>query len=100
VIAALFDSRPNLTSESNGQDYGNYRSETVNKLIDKAAALPDVEKQAEVYQQIDQELGKDVAYIPLEVSQFYMLRGSKVTGYINTPASNGYPDLGSVGVTS
>ena len=41
-----------------------------------------------------------MAYIPTEVTQFYLLRGSKVTGYINTPASNGYPDLGAIGVTS
>ena len=29
---------------------------------------------------------------------FYMLRGSDVTGYMNTAASNGYPDLGPIGV--
>jgi peptide/nickel transport system substrate-binding protein len=99
VIPPLFDSRINLTSASNGQDYGNYRSDTVNKLIDKAASLGNVQAQAKVYQQIDQQLGKDVAYIPLETSQFYFLRGSKVTGYTNTPASNGYPELGSIGVS-
>jgi peptide/nickel transport system substrate-binding protein len=100
VIPPLFDSRVNLTSESNGQDYGNYRSDTVNKLIDKAASLPDVNDQAKVYAEIDAELGKDVAYIPLENSQFYMLRGSKVTGYVTGPASNAYPDLGPIAVTS
>ncbi|HYO39554.1 MAG TPA: ABC transporter substrate-binding protein [Nocardioidaceae bacterium] len=100
VIPPLFDSRVNLTSESNGNDYGNYRSDKVNQLIDKAASLPTVEEQAEVYAQIDEQLGKDVAYIPLENTQFYMLRGSKVTGYVTGPGSNGYPDLGLIGVTS
>jgi peptide/nickel transport system substrate-binding protein len=99
VIPPLFDSRINLTSASNGQDYGNYRSDTVNKLIDKAANLGDLNEQAKVYQQIDDELGKDVAYIPLEVTQFYYLHGSKVTGYLQSPASSGYPDLGGIGVT-
>ena len=28
---------------------------------------------------------------------FNFLRGSKVTGYINGVATNGYPDLGSIG---
>ena len=98
VIPALFDSRVNLTSNSNGQDYGNYRSDTVNKLIDKAASLPEVGEQAEVYAQIDDQLGKDVAYIPLDISQFYRLHGSKVTGYLESPTSNGYPELGAVGV--
>jgi len=100
VIPPLFDSRINLTSASNGQDYGNYRSDTVNNLIDKAANLGSVSEQAKVYAQIDDQLGKDVAYIPLEVTQFYYLHGSKVTGYLQSPASSGYVDLGSTGVTS
>jgi peptide/nickel transport system substrate-binding protein len=100
VLPPLFDSRINLTSNSNGQDYGNYRSDAVNSLIDKAAATGDVNAQAKIYAQIDAQLGKDVAYIPLEVTRFYYLHGSKVTGYIQSPASNGYPDLGSLGAAS
>jgi peptide/nickel transport system substrate-binding protein len=100
VLPPLFDSRINLTSNSNGQDYGNYRSDAVNKLIDKAANLGSVEEQAKVYQQIDDQLAKDVAYIPTEVTQFFLLHGSKVTNYINTPSSSGYPDLGGIGVSS
>ncbi len=97
VIPPLFDSRINLTSNSNGQDYGNYRSETVNRLIDRAASQGSVTDQSEIYAQIDDQLGKDVAYIPLEVTRFYLIHGSKVTGYINNPATSGYPDLGSLG---
>jgi peptide/nickel transport system substrate-binding protein len=100
VIPPLFDSRINLTAESNGQDYGNYRSDTVNKMIDEAAAMSDVNEQAEKYAEIDEELGRDVAYFPLENTQFYFLHGSKVTGYHNSPASNGYPDLGPIGASS
>ena len=99
VIPPLFDSRINLTSASNGQDYGNYRSDKVNKLIDKAAAQSSVQAAAKVYQQIDAQLGKDVAYIPLEVTQFYYMRGSKITGYNLSPATSDYPDLGSIGVS-
>ena len=51
-----------------------------------------------VYNQLDDQLGKDVAYIPLAVQKFYLLRGSGVTNYLQTPASNGYPELGSIGV--
>jgi peptide/nickel transport system substrate-binding protein len=100
VIPPLFDSRINLTAESNGQDYGNYRSDKVNKMIDQAANSPDLNEQAQIYADIDAELAKDVAYFPLELLQFYMLHGSKVTGYINSPASNGYPDLGPIGAAS
>ena len=45
-------------------------------------------------------LGEDVAYIPLEISKFNWLRGSKVTNFAVTPASSSYPDLGLIGVES
>ncbi len=99
VIPPLFDSRINLTSKSNGQDYGNYRSDKVNKMIDEAANKPSVEEQAKVYADIDAELGKDVAYIPYEIQQFYFLRGSKVTNYLNTPSASGFADLGAIGTS-
>ncbi|MBE7372821.1 ABC transporter substrate-binding protein [Dermacoccus sp. PAMC28757] len=99
VIPALFDSRLNLTEKSNGQDYGNYKSDEVNKMIDEAAKKTSVDEAGEVYKQIDKKLGEDVAYIPLEIQKFYYLRGSKVTNYINNPATSMYPDLGAVGVS-
>ena len=98
VLPPLFDSRTNLTPESNNSDYGNYRSDAVNKAFDKAAALTDVEEQGAAYADIDVMLAKDVAYIPLEIQQFYFLHGSKVTGYINNPATSFFADLGAIGV--
>ncbi|MEI2733224.1 MAG: ABC transporter substrate-binding protein [Dermatophilaceae bacterium] len=98
VIPALFDSRVNITADSNGQDYGNYKSDAVNKAIDEAATKGDLAAQAAAYVAIDATLGKDVAYIPLEVTKFYLLRGSKVTGYINNPAVSMYPELGAIGI--
>ena len=100
VLPPLFDSRVNLTSASSGQDYGRYHSEVVNQLIDDAAAMTDVDQQAAAYAEIDEQLGRDVAYIPLEVVRFYFLRGSRVTGYLNNPATAGYPDLGAIGVVN
>ncbi len=98
VIPPLFDSRRNLTSSSNGQDYGGYQSKKVNKLIDKAATQTSVEAAAKVYAQVDKQLAKDVAYIPLDFQKFYWLHGSNVTGYINNPAVAMYPDLAVLGV--
>ncbi len=100
VLPPLFDSRINLTEKSNGQDYGNYKSDAANKLIDEAALKPDIESAATVYNQLDDQLGKDVAYIPLVAQKFYFLHGSGVTNYTQTPASNGYPELGAIGVGS
>lgn len=100
VLPPLFDARINLTAKSNGQDYGNYKSDAANKLIDEAALKPDVQSAATVYNQLDDQLGKDVAYIPLVVQKFYFLHGSGVTNYLQTPASNSYPELGAIGVSS
>ncbi|WP_395691577.1 ABC transporter substrate-binding protein [Nocardioides sp.] len=98
VTPPLFDSRPNLTAASDGQDYGAYKSDEFNGLVDEAQSASTLDDQTAALQQGDEVLGKDTAYIPLEIAQFYFLRGSKVTGYTNTPASSMYPDLGPIGV--
>lgn len=98
VIPALFDSRVNLTEKSTGQDYGSYKSDEVNKAIDEAAMAADIKTQAAAYNKIDEMMGKDVAYIPLEIQMFYLLRGSKIAGYVNNPGTSEYPDLASIGL--
>jgi peptide/nickel transport system substrate-binding protein len=98
VTAPLFDSRPNLTKNSNGQDLGAYRSVEFEALVDDAQRAADLDKQTKLLQQADQMLADDVAYIPLDIPVFYLLRGSDVTGYVNTAACNWYPDLGAIGV--
>jgi peptide/nickel transport system substrate-binding protein len=98
VTPPLFDSRINLTKNSNGQDYGAYKSDEFNKLVDQAQAATTLDDQTAALQQADKVLGEDVAYIPLEISRFYFVHGSKVTGFTNTPASSMYPDLGPIGV--
>jgi peptide/nickel transport system substrate-binding protein len=98
VTPPLFDSRPNLTKNSNGQDYGAYKSNDFNNLVDQAQSAASLDAQTKALQDADAVLGKDYAYIPLEITKFYFLRGSDVTGYQNNPSSNGYPDLGPIGV--
>lgn len=98
VIPPLFDSRVNLTAKSNGSDYGNYKSDEVNKMIDEASKATSVDAAGEIYKKIDAKLGEEVAYIPLESQKFYYLRGSKVTNYINGAGTSMYPDLAVIGV--
>jgi len=100
VTAPLFDSRPNLTKNSNGQDYGAYKSNEFNALVDKAQAASNLDDQTKFLQEADKVLAKDVAYIPVDVPIFYMIRGSKVMNYITTASSSGYPDLGPIDVAS
>jgi peptide/nickel transport system substrate-binding protein len=101
VIPPLFDSRINLTGDSNGNDYGNYKGgPEVDKLIDEAYAETDLDAAADKWAEVDAKLGEDVAYIPLEITLFNFLHGSKITGYENTVAVNGYADLALIGVSS
>ncbi len=97
ITAPLFDSRINLTPESNNQDYGNYKSDAFNKLVDEAQSAATLEEQTEILQKADAQLGKDYAYIPLEMALFNWVHGSKVN-FATTAASNGYPDLGLISI--
>jgi peptide/nickel transport system substrate-binding protein len=98
VTPPLFDSRPNIQPGTVGQDYGAYKSDEFNAMVDKAQGTADLDEQTKFLQQADAILGEDTAYIPLLVTKFYFLHGSKVTGYTTTPASSQYPDLGPIGV--
>jgi len=105
VLPPLFDSRANFARDADGtitnlgQNYGAYQSDEFEDLIDQAATAPDIETQNELITQADTVLANDVAYIPLEVTVFYWLRGSGITGFSTNAASSSYPDLGPIGVT-
>lgn len=98
VLPALFDSRINLTEKSNGQDYGNYKNPEAEKMMDDAAAAPDLATQQQKYQALDEFLGKDVAYIPTYTQKFYFLHGSGVGNYNQNPAVSEFPDLGVISI--
>ncbi|MGN0065341.1 MAG: ABC transporter substrate-binding protein [Nocardioides sp.] len=98
VLPPLYDSRPNFSPTTCGQNYGCYQSDAFEALVDKAANAEDVEQQVGFLQEADAQLGEDVAYIPLEITKFNWLHGSKVTGFTTTPASSSYPEIGLIGV--
>ncbi|WP_036563193.1 ABC transporter substrate-binding protein [Nocardioides halotolerans] len=98
VIPPLFDSRINISKTSNGQDYGNYSSDEVNAAMDAASAETDLDKANEMWSEVDNMLAEDVAYIPLDITQFYFLHGSNIENYVNSVSSSGYADLGVISV--
>ena len=98
VIPPLFDSRINLTKASNGQDYGNYKSDEVNAAMDAASAETDIEKANQMWSEVDNMLAEDVAYIPLDTTKFYFLHGSNIENYVNSSGTSGYADLGVISV--
>src|SRR5690606_35243769 len=98
VLPPLFDSRPNFSPGSCGQNFGCYRSEEFERLVDRALAADDVEEQTGILQEANEVLARDVAYIPLDVSTTNWVHGSKVTGFTATAASNHFPEIGLIGV--
>ncbi|HRI96402.1 MAG TPA: ABC transporter substrate-binding protein [Nocardioides sp.] len=98
VIPPLFDSRINITKTTNGQDYGNYANDEVNAAMDAASAETDLDKANQMWSDVDNMLAEDVAYIPLDISQFYFLRGSNIENYVNSISTSGYPDLSIISV--
>lgn len=98
VIPPLFDSRVNLSEGSNGQDIGYYQNDLVNKAIDDAFAITDLDQQAAKWGEVDEQLSKDVAYIPLRTLKFFLVWGSGVKGWVDNPGTNNFPDLGALGV--
>lgn len=98
VIPPLFDSRINITKNSNGQDYGNYANDEVNAAMDAASAEPDLDTANQMWSDVDNMLAEDVAYIPLDITKFYYLRGSNIQNYVNAVSTSGYPDLGVISV--
>ncbi len=96
VLPPLFDSRPNFSATSCGENYGCYRSADFEALVDEAASASSVEEQTSVLQEADLLLGEDVAYIPLETFRFNWVHGSEVVGFTTSPA--GLPEIGLIGV--
>jgi peptide/nickel transport system substrate-binding protein len=98
VIPPLMDSRVNLSAASTGQDYGYYQNADVNKKIDAAYNTTDLTKQFAMWGDLDEQLAKDVAYIPMVYNKFFFIWGSGIKGWIDNVAFADYPDLGSLGV--
>lgn len=97
VLGPLFDGR-GVTKDSCNPNYGCYQSDEYNALYDSGVLATTPDAQIKGYQAADALLGKDYAYIPLENTKFNWLYGSKVTGFTTSVASNGYPELGAIGV--
>ncbi len=98
VLPPLFDSRPNFSANSCGNNYGCYQSDVFESLVDDAANASDIDEQVSILQEADARLGEDVAYVPLEITKSNLLYGSKITGFTATAASSSYPEIGLIGV--
>jgi len=97
VTPPLFQ-KNQLNEATNGQNYGAFVNDDFEAAAAEAQSASNLDDQTAALQEADKILGEQVAYIPLTVEIFNFMHGSKIAGYGSTPASNGYPDLGMIGV--
>jgi peptide/nickel transport system substrate-binding protein len=97
-IPPLFDGRVNLTEASSNQDYGWYNSDAVNKAIDAAFLIPDLDAREKAWGEIDGMLSKDGAVVPLASQKFTFTWGSNVKGFAVNTGFGGYADLAAISV--
>ncbi len=98
VLPPLFDGRINLTPTSSNQDYGWYNSDTVNAAIDAAYLIPDTAAREKAWSEVDQQISKDGAVVPLTSQKFTYVRGSNIKGYSENQLFGGFPDLATIAV--
>jgi peptide/nickel transport system substrate-binding protein len=98
VLPPLFDGRINLTETSSNQDYGWYNSDAVNGAIDAAYQIADTDAREKAWGQIDQQISKDGAVVPLVSQKFTYVHGSSIKGYSENQLFGGFPDLATIAV--
>lgn len=91
VIPPLFDGRDLTYNVSQLDD------ERVNQMIDEAFAEPDVDRQYQLWGELDSVIQQTAASIPLMYSEALRMHGSNVRGAFIHPMA-GMPDLSAVGL--
>jgi peptide/nickel transport system substrate-binding protein len=95
VIPPLFSGR--YIIPAGNQNYSLLDDPTINAGIDKALAEPDFDKAQQMWGQLDEDVAKLAATVPLRYDRAVYLRGSKVHGFYVHPLF-GEPDVVSMGV--
>jgi len=78
IFQYVFDSE---AIPPNGANRGRYRDDTADRLIRLAGKTQDLNKQAELYQQLQRHLQKTLAAMPLWYEDQYAVSRKELTGY-------------------
>jgi peptide/nickel transport system substrate-binding protein len=71
-----------------GANRGRYRSAEADRLIEAARTEPDLERQADIYRELQRRLLKDLPYVPLWYEDQIFACRRQVTGYHLAPDGN------------
>jgi peptide/nickel transport system substrate-binding protein len=95
-IPALFDSRVNITATTLGEDFSQLSDSQINAHIDAAMNMTDKAAQDKAWGDLDEEVVKTGAAIPLVYQKYFYARGSGVKGLTYT--FGGFPDIANASV--
>jgi peptide/nickel transport system substrate-binding protein len=95
-IPALFDSRINISKNNLGNDFSELADDQLNAHIDAAWTIADKATQDKAWGDLDEEVVKTGAVIPLVYQKYFYMRGSGVKGM--TYFFGGFPDIANVSV--
>ncbi|MBX9394676.1 ABC transporter substrate-binding protein [Streptomyces sp. TRM72054] len=85
VLPTLFDGRLIAKNPQANQDLSYLNDPKVNAMIDKAAKTTDLTRRNAIYGDMDEQIMKDAAVVPLMYMDFSELAGTKVGGVIPDP---------------
>lgn len=71
-----------------GANRGRYASERVDRLLRLAEHAPTLQQQAQYYREIEEQLHRDLPYVPLWFQDQYAIQGARVSGYRLSPDGN------------
>ncbi|WLW57159.1 ABC transporter substrate-binding protein [Streptomyces sp. YU58] len=83
ILPTLFDGRQIKNLPQSNQDLSYLNDPQVNAQIDKIGKMTDIKQRNAAYGDLDQEILKDAAVVPLMYMNFSDLGGSKVGGIID-----------------
>jgi peptide/nickel transport system substrate-binding protein len=95
-IPALFDSRVNITKDNLGEDFSELADPQINAHIDAAMNITDKAAQDKAWGDLDEEVVKTGAAVPLVYQKYFYVHGSGLKGLTYT--FGGYPDIANASV--
>ncbi|MFI9005773.1 ABC transporter substrate-binding protein [Actinosynnema sp. NPDC053489] len=88
-LQPLFDSRDVAEDGDWGANYGRYRGERVNRLLTEALTCPDEERAGELFREVEAQVLRDGAIVPVLFAHQYWFHSTRVRGWLPYPVLNG-----------
>lgn len=88
-LQPLFDSRGVSVHQDWGSNFGRYRSERVNQLLDTALTCADEERANELFRQVEAEVLADAAVVPILFAHQYWFHSTRMRNWMPYPVLNG-----------